>query len=73
MAITNGETGCNIDLNGDNGGIISSLVENRHGGGFPQCCGVDKACLVSTMAAIPEMVTLSDTPRNNTRYVVTTG
>ncbi|MBM9518759.1 hypothetical protein JWG39_02860 [Desulforhopalus vacuolatus] len=48
-------------------------MENRHGGGFSRCCGVDKACLVSTVAAIPEMVTLTDTPRKNTRYVVTTG
>ncbi|MBM9518758.1 hypothetical protein JWG39_02855 [Desulforhopalus vacuolatus] len=48
-------------------------MENRHGGGFSRCCGVDKACLVSTVAAISEMVTLSDTSRNNTRYVVTTG
>ncbi|MCK9175701.1 MAG: hypothetical protein M0O96_10550 [Desulforhopalus sp.] len=48
-------------------------MENQHGGGFPQCCGVDKACLVSTVAVISEMANLTDTPRNNTRYVVTTG
>ncbi|MBM9519288.1 hypothetical protein JWG39_05560 [Desulforhopalus vacuolatus] len=24
-------------------------MENRHGSGFPQCCCVDKACLVYTV------------------------
>ncbi|MBM9518570.1 hypothetical protein JWG39_01910 [Desulforhopalus vacuolatus] len=24
-------------------------MENRHGGGFPRCCSVDKACLVYTV------------------------
>ncbi|MBM9518760.1 hypothetical protein JWG39_02865 [Desulforhopalus vacuolatus] len=48
-------------------------MKNRHGSDFSRCCGVDKACLVSTVAAIPEMATLTDTPQNNTRYVVTSG
>ncbi|MBM9520541.1 hypothetical protein JWG39_12015 [Desulforhopalus vacuolatus] len=25
-------------------------MKNRHGDGFPQCCSVDKACLVSTLS-----------------------
>ncbi|MBM9520060.1 hypothetical protein JWG39_09565 [Desulforhopalus vacuolatus] len=65
--------GCKIDLNGDNSGITSPLVENRYGGGFPQRYCVDKACLVSTVVAISEMATITDNPRNNTRHVVTTG
>ncbi|MBM9520957.1 hypothetical protein JWG39_14145 [Desulforhopalus vacuolatus] len=47
-------------------------MENWHGSGFPQCCCVDKACLVSTVAAISEMATITDNPRNNTRHVVIT-
>ncbi|MBM9519232.1 hypothetical protein JWG39_05280 [Desulforhopalus vacuolatus] len=62
-----------IDFNGDTGGISSPLVKNRHGGDFPQRCCVDKACLVSTVAGISEMATITDNPRNNTRHVVTTG
>ncbi|MBM9520777.1 hypothetical protein JWG39_13220 [Desulforhopalus vacuolatus] len=48
-------------------------MENRHGGGFPRCCCVDKACLVSTVAVINEMVIITDNPQKNTRYVITTG
>ncbi|MBM9520766.1 hypothetical protein JWG39_13165 [Desulforhopalus vacuolatus] len=44
----------------DNGGIASPLEGNRHGGGFPRCCSVDKACLVSTVAGISEMVIITD-------------
>ncbi|MBM9520515.1 hypothetical protein JWG39_11885 [Desulforhopalus vacuolatus] len=38
------------------------MIENRHGGGFPRCCSVDKACLVSTVAAISEMASITDNP-----------
>ncbi|MBM9518591.1 hypothetical protein JWG39_02015 [Desulforhopalus vacuolatus] len=48
-------------------------MKNRHGGGFSQRCCVDKACLVSTVAVISEMATITDYPRKNTHHVVTTG
>ncbi|MBM9519226.1 hypothetical protein JWG39_05250 [Desulforhopalus vacuolatus] len=57
---------------GANSEISLPLVENRYGGDFPQCCCVDKAYLVSTVAAITEVVIITDNPRNNTRYVITT-
>ena len=48
-----------LSLRGDNDGI-SPLVGNLYGGGFPRCCCVDKACLVSTVAVISEMVIITD-------------